>query len=207
MPAHASRTRRTAARFRSWLPRLLARASALLLLASIAAACAAPERPAPPVAIFLLRHAEKEANDPSDPDLSDAGRARAAALATLLEHAGVTHLYATEFKRTQQTLTPLAKGCGRSIAVVPANAPQQLVATLLELPPGSVAVVAGHSNTIPAIARALGATVDDLETGPEGEVLPDYGRLLLVVISAHGPAHGPASHGAPRTLRLQVGGE
>lgn len=180
---------------------LRAKLAGLVLLASIAAACAAPAPPGPPVSIFLLRHAEKATTNPSDPDLSDAGSARADALATLLEHAGVTHLFATEFKRTQQTLAPLAAKCGRTVSVIPAASMQQQVAALLDLPPGSVAVVAGHSNTIPALVRALGGTVDDLEAGPDGELLPDYGRLLLVTRSAGD--RGP--QGALRTIRLQAG--
>ena len=162
------------------------------------AATSKPPAPPAPVAIFLLRHAEKSANDPDDPDLSEAGRARAAALATLLEHAAVTHLFATEMKRTQQTLAPLAAKCGRTITTLPAQAVDRQINALLELPPGSVAVVAGHSNTIPTITRALGGAVDDLTATPNGDLLPDYGRLLLVLRSGAGSV-------TTRTLRLQVG--
>jgi broad specificity phosphatase PhoE len=177
---------------------------ASLVVGTLLAACAGSPRPAspasapPPVAIFLLRHAEKAANDPKDPDLSDAGRARAAALATLLEHAGVTHLFATDMKRTRQTLAPLAAKCGRTVAVVPAESVDRQVEALRELPPGSVAVVAGHSNTIPAIARALGGTAGDVTASPDGDLLPDYGRLLLVIRYGAGPA-------TTQTLRLQFG--
>ena len=44
-----------------------------------------------------------------DPDLSDAGRARAESLANVLKDAGITAIYATELKRTQQTAAPLAR--------------------------------------------------------------------------------------------------
>lgn len=171
---------------------------ASLVAGALVAGCAGPSLPPAPVAIFLLRHAEKGANDPNDPDLSDAGRARAAALATMLEHAGVTHLFATDRKRTQQTLAPLAAKCGRTVAVLPADAVELEIEALRKLPPGSIAVVAGHSNTIPAVARALGGTVDDLTSNSDGEFLPDYGRLLLLIRSGAGPA-------TTRTLRLQFG--
>ena len=45
-----------------------------------------------PKTIVLVRHAEKSADDPRDPNLDDAGVARARALARTLEGAGVTHL-------------------------------------------------------------------------------------------------------------------
>ena len=48
----------------------------------------------------------------NDPDLSDVGRTRAQALATALKDAGVTAIFVTEYKRTQQTAEPLAKLLG-----------------------------------------------------------------------------------------------
>jgi broad specificity phosphatase PhoE len=56
--------------------------------------------------IFVVRHAEK-ADATKDPDLSEAGRARAEALAKALRDAKIAAIYATEFKRTQQTAAPL----------------------------------------------------------------------------------------------------
>ncbi|MFY0534577.1 histidine phosphatase family protein [Nannocystis pusilla] len=69
-----------------------------------------------------MRHGEKAADDPSDPSLSPAGEARAKALAELLGHAGVTHLFASEYRRTQATLRPLADAAGLQITVLPAAA-------------------------------------------------------------------------------------
>ena len=70
--------------------------------------------PEPSTTVFLVRHAEKAKDDPRDPTLSDAGRRRAEALDALLVRVDVTHLFATEYKRTQQTLEPLAgRGRGR----------------------------------------------------------------------------------------------
>ena len=64
---------------------------------------------------ILLRHAEKEvASDPkapaaADPALSKEGEERAQALLRLLSRAGVTHLFASEYRRTKETLLPLAE--------------------------------------------------------------------------------------------------
>jgi len=62
--------------------------------------------------IFIVRHAEKADNTSKDPDLSEAGRTRAQALAGMLKDADITSIYVTDFKRTQQTAMPLAKLLG-----------------------------------------------------------------------------------------------
>src|SRR5690348_14604182 len=61
-----------------------------------------------PRTIVVVRHAEKGNDNPTDPSLSDAGVLRALELAKLFGSAKVTHLFASEFQRTQQTLAPLA---------------------------------------------------------------------------------------------------
>ena len=58
----------------------------------------------------------------ADPDLSEAGRARAASLATALKDAGIVAIFTTEFKRTQQTAEPLAKALGLTVKVVKGDA-------------------------------------------------------------------------------------
>ncbi len=61
--------------------------------------------------IFIVRHAEK-ADATKDTDLSEAGRSRADILAKTLRDAGITAIYTSEFKRTQETAAPLAKALG-----------------------------------------------------------------------------------------------
>src|SRR5216684_4306220 len=63
----------------------------------------------PLTTIILIRHAEKniEPNNP-DPDLSPAGQARAQEIVRMFGDAGVSAIYATQYKRTQQTVKPLA---------------------------------------------------------------------------------------------------
>lgn len=137
-----------------------------------------------PTTVFLLRHAEKGTDDARDPGLAARGTERAASLAELLEHAGVTHLFASEFRRTQATLAPLAAALGLDVEIVSARSPDEQVAALRALPAGSVAVVAGHSNTTPALVRALGGEVDRLKASRSGDVLgeDEYGRLFVVVL-------------------------
>ena len=70
-------------------------------------ASGAPDRSRAQTAVIIVRHAER-ADDSSDSELSPAGRDRAEQLARMLRDIHPSALYATEYKRTQQTLRPLA---------------------------------------------------------------------------------------------------
>jgi phosphohistidine phosphatase SixA len=138
------------------------------------------------VSVFLLRHAEKATDDPRDPSLSEAGRERAAELARVLGEAGVTHLFSTPYRRTRSTLEPLAAARELTIASYDPRDLSALAAKLAQLPAGSVAVVAGHSNTTPALFRALGGTPADLVESEHGALMPEsaYDRLYAATVSA-----------------------
>ena len=155
------------------------------------------------VTVVLVRHAETSASTRSggDPELSDAGRERAEALAKLLSKAGVTHLFSSEYRRTRETLAPLAKKIGQAVAEIPARESDRQVAALAELPAGSVAVVAGHSNTVPTLLAALGGRARELhEHERYGKVLghEEYDRLFLVL-------RGPDAEAEMQTLELRYG--
>ncbi|MDQ6860679.1 MAG: histidine phosphatase family protein [Verrucomicrobiota bacterium] len=107
--------------------------------------------------IFIVRHAEKGAGDRKDPDLSHPGQRRAEWLAATLKDAGITAVFATEFKRTQQTAEPLARATHLNVTVLPANDTAALVAKVKETQGN--ALVVGHSNTIPEILKAFGSTM------------------------------------------------
>jgi broad specificity phosphatase PhoE len=130
----------------------------LLVLLSLAV-LARPAAAQPTV--FLVRHAERadaSAGPPkmaTDPDLSPAGHVRAESLATTLKDAGITAVFATEFKRNQQTAAPIAKALGLTVTTIKAADEAQLVKELAALK--SNALVIGHSNTVPRIMKALGA--------------------------------------------------
>jgi phosphohistidine phosphatase SixA len=113
--------------------------------------------------IFLVRHAERADTGPGakpdmakDPSLSDIGHARATSLATLLKDAGITAIFVTEFKRTQETAAPLAKSRGITPVIVSSSDTAALIARLKQTS-GNVLVV-GHSNTVPNIVKELGVT-------------------------------------------------
>ena len=107
--------------------------------------------------VFVLRHAEK-GGEGKDPQLSPAGRARAQRLALVLGDLPVTHTFASEYQRTIETVTPLATAAELEVTSVPARQLADLMTTLDELPAGSIAVVAGHSNTVPMILERLGVS-------------------------------------------------
>jgi broad specificity phosphatase PhoE len=122
--------------------------------------------------IFIVRHAEK-ADASKDPDLSEAGRARAEALARTLKDANITVIYATEFKRTQQTATPLAQVLGIKVTIRPAKA------TDFGFKLGTLhdnTLVVGHSDTIPDLIRELGISE------PINIAENDYDNLFAVVL-------------------------
>ncbi|MEX0906745.1 MAG: phosphoglycerate mutase family protein [Gemmatimonadota bacterium] len=132
------------------------------LLIAVAHAYAQADHPPQTTTVILVRHAEK-ADGSRDPVLSAQGAARAQDLADALADAAVTAIYVTEFARTQLTAAPLAQRLGLAAQVRPvagrsvdeeANA---MAAHIRATHPGETVLVVGHSNTVPAMAAALGA--------------------------------------------------
>jgi phosphohistidine phosphatase SixA len=137
-----------------------------------------------PVLLLLVRHGEKADDGTPDPPLTDDGRERATCLAALLESFAPTHLLTTSYQRTRATLEPLAAATGLAPTVLDAKDDAGWQRALRTLPPGSRAVVAGHSNTIPSLVAALGGRLTALDA--EGNIPHDtYDRLIHVVV--HGP--------------------
>lgn len=147
--------------------------------------------------VYLVRHAEK-ADASSDPVLSEAGQARAAALSALLAEAHPGHVFTSPLQRTRLTAAPTAEF--HSVTVEPVGfdgGTAAHVAAVAErvraLPDDAVVLVVGHSNTIPLIARALGyAEAADM---PECE----YDRMTMLHLMGD-TAHGMVSrYGAATT--------
>lgn len=134
---------------------MLKRTALSLLITVLVAAPAAAQH-----TIFLVRHAERadaasgvSPTMATDPDLSQAGRARAESLALALRDAKITAIYVTKYKRTQQTAAPLARALGLTVNIVTADA--AAVVKQLDAAKGNVLVV-GHSNTVPDVIKGLG---------------------------------------------------
>ena len=154
--------------------------------------------------MILLRHAEKASDDARDPSLSAAGTVRATELARVLGALAVTHLFASAYKRTQLTLQPLATARKLTVATYDSRDLAKLAGELRGLPAGSVAVVAGHSNTTPELATLLGGQLTGLD---EKGQLPDddYDRLVVQTLVACAPPENGSEPRAVATLEMRYG--
>src|SRR2546421_6414923 len=137
----------------------------------------------PVTTIILVRHAEKiiDPNNP-DVDLSSAGQARAQELARMFGDAGISAIYATQFKRTQETVKPLADKLGVAVNVVNSKNTADLLAQIRAQHSGQTVFIAGHNNTVPEIIFALG--------GPRYPIIPEseYDNLFVVTVYRTGQA-------------------
>ena len=64
---------------------------------------------------ILTRHAEKGDDGTKDPDLTQAGKDRAQLLIIMLKEIKVDAIYSTAYKRTRNTVIPLAQEKGTNI--------------------------------------------------------------------------------------------
>lgn len=156
---------------------------ALAIFTGCASTVAVPEAPIVPAdrgetIVYIVRHAEKATDNPSDPELSPAGYVRADSLSQQLREAGVNVIITTQLKRTVLTARPLALMRGITPEVVPAGGPtsahiDSVVAAVRRHVGGTILVV-GHSNTIGHIATRLGGDrMGDLRDS-------EYSRLIIL---------------------------
>ena len=166
----------------------------ILPLVVVLTAAAPSPSPAPATVVLLVRHAER-APGSGDVPISEAGQARARALAEVGKVAGVQVIITTQFQRTKQTAAPLAEALGLTPVAVTTQADVAKhiadVAAAVKQHAGKTVLVVGHSNTIPAIVGALGGPklADLCET--------EYDNLFTLVLDAEGGV---------RTVRAKFGG-
>jgi len=177
-----------------------------------AGACASTARDAaalPPrlaCTLILVRHTEKlrpedmVMDGTRDPALSPAGEERAVEFARMFEHAGVTALLHSGLIRTRDTLAPLAARTGLEPESLPPLDIARWAARIAAAGPDEVLAVAGHSNTVPAIAWAFGVQLPGLDpdgTAPHGDLPHDaYDRVHVLT---------PGAEGGARLLELRYG--
>jgi len=137
----------------------------------------------PVTTVILVRHAEKkiESNNP-DPDLAPEGVERAQEIARIFADAGINAIYATQYKRTQQTVKPLSDRTGVAVTLLDANQTNELLRRIQTTYRGQTVFIAGHNNTVPAMVSELSG-----ETYP---VIPEseYDNLYIVTIYRFGKA-------------------
>ena len=119
--------------------------------------------------IILVRHAEKADATSPDPELTDAGKQRAERLAKIIKKYKPGAIYSTDFKRTRDTVAPIAAHRKLKVEVYDPKKPADLVDTIIKSRTKRSLVV-GHSNTVPGLANLLGKkevfkNLDDTEYG------------------------------------------
>ena len=141
--------------------------------------------------VILVRHAEKK-DEPQnkDPDLSPAGVARARELVRMFGGSGISAIYASQYKRTQQTVQPLAEKLNVRVVTVDTKKTPELVKEILGNTTGRTIFIAGHNNTVPEIIAALG--------GPKMPIIPEteFDNLYILTV--------PVSEAA-KLLKLKFG--
>jgi 2,3-bisphosphoglycerate-dependent phosphoglycerate mutase len=130
--------------------------------------------------LIFVRHAEKVNDGSKDPELTVEGKDRAARLAGILSTQSVAAIYSTDFKRTRDTVLPLAEAVNVKLSLyepMKAAALQDLIAKHK----GSTVVICGHSNTTPAMINMVTGeeTFKQWEDG-------DYGNLVIVSVPTSG---------------------
>ncbi len=134
--------------------------------------------------VFVMRHAEKLTSNPNDPDpaLAPAGEARALEFAQLFGRAPkgqrLDAVVVSEFRRTQDTVRPLANRLGIPVIVVPAEDIAVTAKRALSENRGGRVLIVGHSDTVPGIVKELSG----IDVGPMSEGADGYGIVYLVTI-------------------------
>jgi broad specificity phosphatase PhoE len=138
-------------------------------------------------AIFLVRHAEQSA-ETDDPELTEAGKKRAQALASVLKDAGINVIYTTERRRAIQTAEPAEKLLNIVSQRLALRDLDGLVARLRNQHTNDRILVVSHHLALPRLLKALGHPAEVTIQ------LHEYDNLFVLV---------PKSDGSPMVLRLR----
>ena len=145
--------------------------------------------------IIFVRHAEKAAVPADDPELSPAGERRVAELTRQLLDvdvvAGIDAVYATAFRRSQETVRPIADELDLPINTYDAADTESVLKTILQNHKGQIILVVGHSNTVPELIANLGASK---KVPPIAE--NEYDNIYIISIPWFGKT---------KTIRLRFG--
>lgn len=141
--------------------------------------------------VFVIRHAEAEAGAGDDPPLSPAGSLRAERLVEVFASGpagfALDGVIVSQFRRTQDTARPLANALGIPVVVVDADEPGGAARRAMAEFQGGRVLIVGHSNTVPAIVRALsGDAVPPMAESEYGTVYvvsrPRYSRKSVTAL-------------------------
>lgn len=159
-----------------------------------AGAASARAGDAPPLVVYACRHAEK-GSEGNDPALTEAGAARAETLAAMLRDVPLRAVLSTDTVRTRTTAGPAAKGHGLEVTTYK---PGKVAAAIGDQ--GGAVLVVGHSNTIPATLKELGAELPaaELEGFDDLFVLVKLPGAVVLQRLHYGAASAPGGAMHPR---------
>ena len=145
--------------------------------------------------VIFVRHAEKAELPADDPGLSAAGRRRVAELTRQLVDAdviaGIDAVYATPYRRTEETARPVAEALGLPVNSYDANDTEAIMDYIVREHKGKIILVVGHSNTVPALIGNMGASKRVPAIAED-----EYDNIYIVTIPWFGKT---------KTIRLRYG--
>jgi 2,3-bisphosphoglycerate-dependent phosphoglycerate mutase len=130
---------------------------------------------------YFIRHAEKVDNS-KNPDLSEIGLERAKLWNEIFSEINIDAIYSTDFKRTLQTITPIANS--KKVTIINYNPKTIDIESFKKNTLGKKVLVVGHSNTIPnfvnqIINKKIYSDIDDIT----------FGNLYIVTINGDSIFH------------------
>jgi len=146
--------------------------------------------------MIFVRHAEKASIPTDDPTLTEKGKLRAQELARQLTDAdvvaGIDAIYSTDTIRTIQTAQPVADALDLEISIYANEEDDEpVVDAMVDAHKGKIILVVGHSNTLPKMIAALGASKNVPPIADN-----EYDNLYLISIPWFGKT---------KTIRLRYG--
>ena len=138
-----------------------------------------------PESVYLFRHAEKQIiKGEKNPELTRDGFARSDQLAEVLKDVQNGIIYSSEFKRTQQTVNPLANVWNTNVKIHTAHDPEGQIERALSHC-GKTVIISGHSNTLPNLIGLFGIvdeiTISDDQYGDLFQIQWKDGKPVLTV--------------------------
>jgi len=124
--------------------------------------------------LYLVRHAEKQQDGSDDPALTHAGEMRSQQLANWLKDKEIEVIWSSDYQRTRNTARPVLKQLGLSLDLYDPGEQAGFARNLLA--GQNNALVVGHSNTIPELARLLcECTITDMDES-------EHDRLIVIAV-------------------------
>jgi broad specificity phosphatase PhoE len=103
--------------------------------------------------IYLVRHAEKIQDGSRDPELTEIGNQRSEKLADWFSDKDIEVIWSSDYKRTRDTATPILAKLEIDLTLYDPRDLPGFTEKLMAQPHN--ALVIGHSNTTPQLARLL----------------------------------------------------